>query len=235
MADTEQIDEFSWKQLLRDRTTYELWSNSQVAKNCQFIDKKFGGKPRLLRIEFSENLQRPSITNFFTITSGREIYFPKELQNWFETLTQLQKQNGFFIVTVLDMMPTADRAELEKRVEVLLDIPNLAEPEGVEKPKTRTQNNVLSIERDTKVKAWVIQQAKGKCEYCQETGFIKDNGKHYMEVHHLLPLAEQGSDTIRNTVAVCPNCHKKLHFAECREKIRTELIQRIPRLKDEYL
>lgn len=224
MADTEQIDKFSWKQLLRDRTTYGYWSsNPQVANYCQLIDKKDKGKPRLLRIEFSENLQRPSITNLFTITSGREIYFPKELQNWFETLTQLQRQNGSFIVTVLDMMPTADRDELEKRVEALLDIPSLPEPEGVEEPNIKIQNNVSSIERDPKVKVWVIQQANGKCEYCQETGFIKDNGKHYMEVHHLRPLAEQGSDTTRNTVAVCPNCHKKLHFAECREKIRSVL------------
>ncbi|MCX7066299.1 MAG: HNH endonuclease [Methylococcales bacterium] len=120
-------------------------------------------------------------------------------------------------------MPTADRDELEKRVEALLDIPSLPEPEGVEEPNIKIQNNVSSIERDPKVKVWVIQQANGKCEYCQETGFIKDNGKHYMEVHHLRPLAEQGSDTTRNTVAVCPNCHKKLHFAECREKIRSVL------------
>jgi hypothetical protein len=139
------------------------------------------------------------------------------------------------VLNSFDIMPTDDSAELEKIVEALLDIPNLAEPKGVDKPKVKTQNNISSIERDPKVKAWVIQQANGKCEYCQETGFIKDNGRHYMEAHHLRPLAEHGSDTTRNTVAVCPNCHKKLHFAECREKIRTELIQQIPRLKDEYL
>jgi predicted HNH restriction endonuclease len=204
-------------------------------------DFKLAGKNKIrLRIEFSENLNHTPITDIFTIINdnGRAINLRDPLKSWLESLTPQQRQDSFFIVTVLDA-PSINldrmRAELEKRVEELLDDPNLPEPEGVEKPKTRTQNNVSSIERDAEVKAWVIQQANGKCEYCQETGFIKDNGKHYMEVHHLRPLAEHGSDKPRNTVAVCPNCHKKLHFAQCRKKIRTELIQRITRLKDEYL
>ena len=42
--------------------------------------------------------------------------------------------------------------------------------------------------------------------------FLKINGARYLEVHHLKRLADGGSDTIENAVAVCPNCHRELHF-----------------------
>ncbi|WP_244143595.1 HNH endonuclease [Burkholderia multivorans] len=36
----------------------------------------------------------------------------------------------------------------------------------------------------------------------------------FFEVHHLRRLADDGSDTPTNAVAVCPNCHRRLHFSE---------------------
>ena len=33
-----------------------------------------------------------------------------------------------------------------------------------------------------------------------------------METHHIEWLSKGGSDTIDNTVALCPNCHKKMHI-----------------------
>ena len=32
-----------------------------------------------------------------------------------------------------------------------------------------------------------------------------------MEVHHIKQLAKGGEDTLRNAVALCPNCHRKMH------------------------
>ncbi len=131
-------------------------------------------------------------------------------------------------------LPTADSRELEKRVAKLLELTDLEPPEGVENPEVTTQNNVQSIKRDPKVKAWVIRNAKGRCEYCEDTAFVKDDGKGYLEVHHLRQLANHGTDKICNTVAVCANCHRKLHYAENREEMRKTLIKRLSsRLKDE--
>jgi len=39
----------------------------------------------------------------------------------------------------------------------------------------------------------------------------KDNTP-YLEVHHKIQLAEGGEDSIENAIAVCPNCHRELHF-----------------------
>ena len=37
------------------------------------------------------------------------------------------------------------------------------------------------------------------------------NDKPYLESHHIIWLSEGGSDTLDNTAALCPNCHKKMH------------------------
>ena len=140
------------------------------------------------------------------------------------------------VLDSFDMMPTADSVELEKNVTALLSIPNLDKPQGVAKPaKVVITQTTEVIERDPKVKAWIIQNAGGLCEYCQEPAFIKKDGLGYLEVHHLRPLAEGGSDTIQNTVAICANCHRKLHFGSNKVKMRQDLIQRFSdRLKNEY-
>ncbi|WP_306234570.1 HNH endonuclease [Burkholderia pseudomallei] len=36
----------------------------------------------------------------------------------------------------------------------------------------------------------------------------------FLEVHHLRKLADGGSDMVTNAVAVCPNCHRRLHFSK---------------------
>lgn len=139
------------------------------------------------------------------------------------------------VLNRFDIIPTADSAELEINVTALLNISNLDKPEGVVHPKKVVIQNTEVFERDPKVKAWIIQNAGGRCECCQESAFIKEDGLSYLEVHHLRTLAEGGSDTIHNTVAVCANCHRKLHFASNKVDIRQNLIQRFSdRLISEY-
>lgn len=129
-------------------------------------------------------------------------------------------------------LPTADSDELEKRVAALLKNSNIKEPKGVLKPECEEQTRSV-YKRDPKVKAWIIKNAKGKCECCSDDGFIKEDGNTYLEIHHLRSLTEHGSDTPRNAVALCANCHRKLHYAKDRKKICKLLINRIDRLQEE--
>ena len=41
--------------------------------------------------------------------------------------------------------------------------------------------------------------------------FIDKNGVPFLETHHIKWLSEGGDDSIQNTVALCPNCHRKMH------------------------
>ena len=59
-----------------------------------------------------------------------------------------------------------------------------------------------------------LERANGRCERClKEAPFIKaKDGKPYLEVHHKERLADGGEDTLDNTLALCPNCHRELHY-----------------------
>lgn len=81
--------------------------------------------------------------------------------------------------------------------------------------KTPTKIIVTSTAfvRNADVVAEVLLRAKGKCEWClQAAPFVKkSNGAPYLEVHHKVPLADGGDDTVDNAEALCPNCHRKRH------------------------
>jgi 5-methylcytosine-specific restriction protein A len=38
-------------------------------------------------------------------------------------------------------------------------------------------------------------------------------GEPFLECHHIQRLADNGEDGPTNTVALCPNCHRRMHFA----------------------
>ncbi|WP_240698763.1 MULTISPECIES: HNH endonuclease [Vibrio] len=62
--------------------------------------------------------------------------------------------------------------------------------------------------------AEVLLRAKGTCERCKSPAPFtrKSHQTPYLEVHHIIRLADGGKDTIENTLALCPNCHRELHF-----------------------
>lgn len=122
-------------------------------------------------------------------------------------------------------------------VELGAGMPQLrTDDRAVQSPGRQQPRHILGIqrtfERDPAVKAWVLQQAEGVCELCSEGGpFLLPNGDHYLEVHHVKPLADGGPDTIDNAVGLCPNCHRRVHLAvDAREQVE-RLYAQVPRLR----
>lgn len=68
--------------------------------------------------------------------------------------------------------------------------------------------------RNSDVVAEVLVRANGSCEQCGSRAPFNrsNNGEPYLEVHHKVRLADGGADTLENTIAVCPNCHRQQHF-----------------------
>jgi 5-methylcytosine-specific restriction protein A len=125
--------------------------------------------------------------------------------------------------------PTADNDKLNLLVDSLLK-QKIEAPAGSIQPKQSNINTTVYL-RDPFVKAWVLSNAEGKCEACQlPAPFHRTDGTPYLEVHHLIPLSEGGSDTISNTLAVCPNCHRKLHFSLDKESLKLDIKSKISRL-----
>lgn len=74
--------------------------------------------------------------------------------------------------------------------------------------------------RNADVRCRVLRRANGKCEYCHEPGFTTAAGQIYLETHHVIPLAEGGSDTEKNVAALCANHHREAHHGARREEMR---------------
>lgn len=68
--------------------------------------------------------------------------------------------------------------------------------------------------RNPDVVAEVLCRAAGYCERCRaKAPFLRaSDGTPYLEVHHAIQLAHGGEDTVENAVALCPNCHRELHY-----------------------
>ena len=124
--------------------------------------------------------------------------------------------------------------ELEQRVDSLLDDwadpsltvdvqPDQFSPGGIKQQQ---------FKRCPEVKAWVLRASGGCCESCGEQApFITAKGKPGLDVHHVKTLADGGPDTVENTVAVCPNCHRALHHSIDREDRAQSLYAKVTRLE----
>ncbi len=81
------------------------------------------------------------------------------------------------------------------------------------KPKKKTVTTIV-YERNPDVVAEALYRAKGDCEMCLNSAPFnrKSDGSPFLEVHHKVPLAQDGDDTVENAIALCPNCHRKAHY-----------------------
>ena len=109
-----------------------------------------------------------------------------------------------------------------------LSAAELAKRAKAARPKAG-QRSVVSVEyeRDPHVAAYAKLRANGRCQLCLKLApFDNKAGEPYLETHHLKWLAKGGEDTPANTVALCPNCHRRMHVLDDPadiEKLRTIL------------
>lgn len=86
----------------------------------------------------------------------------------------------------------------------------------------RSKHSQINGHREVKSKAYfrspyiselVKRLANGICDLCeQDAPFGNQAGEPFLETHHIIWLAQGGEDSLKNTVALCPNCHRKMHI-----------------------
>jgi 5-methylcytosine-specific restriction protein A len=96
---------------------------------------------------------------------------------------------------------------------------------GSERPGTRDVRNTQH-DRDPAVAELVKRLAQGACDLCGKPAPFAVDGVPYLECHHVVHLAKGGPDTIENAVALCPNCHRRMHALD-RRADRKRLLSRI--------
>lgn len=68
-------------------------------------------------------------------------------------------------------------------------------------------------DRNIYISMYVKRLADGHCDLCGEKAPFSDKeGNPYLEEHHVKWLSEGGEDSIDNAVALCPNCHRRMHI-----------------------
>lgn len=110
-----------------------------------------------------------------------------------------------------------DSEEIERDTERTLaslsldDIKKLA-GEASDKPAPKYSVQQTQRKRNMYLPELIKRMANGKCQLCGQILDYKDSaGRPYLEAHHIIPLADDGPDSIDNMVALCPNCHRKMH------------------------
>lgn len=104
-------------------------------------------------------------------------------------------------------------------------------PLGNERPES-VETTTKTYKRSGKVKGWVIRRANKHCELCgNRAPFDKEDGTPFLEVHHLTRLKDNGADTVINCAAICPNCHRKLHYSADRYLLTKKLVEKISKLE----
>ena len=94
-----------------------------------------------------------------------------------------------------------------------------------EKKSSQPSSDTVSTKiyhRDPTIAAYVKKRADGYCQLCgQKAPFDDKNGEPYLENHHIDWLSKGGMDSVYNCVALCPNCHKKMHTLNDSDDIKT--------------
>jgi len=82
-------------------------------------------------------------------------------------------------------------------------------------PSTSRKTHTSTYVRSPYIAQFTKERAKGACELCKQPApFADKDGEPYLESHHIIWLSRRGPDAKENTVALCPNCHKRMHVKD---------------------
>ncbi len=142
------------------------------------------------------------------------IPFPMEIEEYLEDALGTENDEP------LDDSHSYEEKEAHAKTLSVEKLALIAEKQSTDKPKT-TISQVPHIERNPYIAQYAKERAKGKCQLCgQPAPFNKPDGSPYLESHHIIWLSEGGADSVANTTALCPNCHRKMHIVKAKEDIQ---------------
>lgn len=113
------------------------------------------------------------------------------------------------LVAGIEEYKNAQREEIQKISDK--ELHERAKRYGSYEPVQYT-SQTTQYRRNEYIAADAKKRAAGKCQLCDKTSFLDKQGNTYLEVHHIVWLSQGGADALENVVALCPNCHRKMHI-----------------------
>ena len=126
--------------------------------------------------------------------------------------------------TITPKFPQLRKASLEQLRHDAYDTSYLDRPPA--------ERKVMAYYRSEVVKAYVLRRAAGVCEGClQDAPFTSVRGNPYLEPHHLRRRADGGPDHPAAVIALCPNCHARVHFGRDGREFNQHLSTRVEEIE----
>jgi 5-methylcytosine-specific restriction protein A len=140
----------------------------------------------------------------------------------------------FQLVPVTEVEPApsveVDEAELVNKSLAELRALALAAASTPKSPSKEARRTYYA--RSATVKAYVLKRANGHCEACKkEAPFLRKSGLPYLEPHHIRRIADGGPDHPKFVGAVCPTCHRLIHYGEGGAELNSDLEQYVVELE----
>lgn len=102
--------------------------------------------------------------------------------------------------------------------EIIDDLFSEDETEMDDMPPDRVEITQKVRKRNAKAVKDLKELYQGRCQITgDDLTFRKKDGTFYSEAHHLIPLGNDGADSLFNIVVLSPLIHKMLHYAEVSE------------------
>ena len=102
---------------------------------------------------------------------------------------------------------------------------------AIERPKlnaTIQERRIITYQRSESVRVYVLRRANGICECCSsEAPFKTKKGRPYLEPHHIRRISDGGPDDPRWVAAICPNCHKEVHYGRRGDELNQSLADKL--------
>ena len=92
------------------------------------------------------------------------------------------------------------------------ELRTLAMAAGAERSRVTSRHERTAYQRSRDIRNYVLARARGNCEGCKEQApFLRPDGTPYLEPHHLRRISDGGPDHPAHVIALCPNCHRRVH------------------------
>jgi Predicted restriction endonuclease len=176
----------------------------------------------------------------------------KSLMLTYREVCGLMKDKSYdaFIESILKFQSLDYAAEIEQKnfleslyidTNVIMDRPDIVTEIDGKRMIFEIKTHKVRPVRNRAVALHAMETANYKCECNPEhETFITKKGKPFFEIHHLIPMSEQGNfqgwlDNLDNIVVLCPNCHKALEMGSDETKeamLRKLFYSRIEKLEN---
>lgn len=194
---------YSEKEYIHEKELLEIHSNN--SKSDIFRDLTFQRKNKSYHMSVNVNMCRQ-------MDYCCEIVPEQELDNWFFRLKVFpvyEDKNEKEYVNRSKKVITLSEEELLKKYE--------KEKSGRKRLSRQKGTKSSPYKRSEVVSELAKRRAKGICELSDENNIYHKapfdvDGTPYLESHHVEWLSRGGQDVLENVVALCPNCHKKIHI-----------------------